>query len=234
VHIAREAGFANVNVDLMFGLPQQSLQMALADLSTALDLQPEHISWYQLTLEPGTAFFKQPPVLPDDDATWEIQQRGLEMLDAAGLSRYEVSAYARSGARCRHNLNYWTFGDYLGIGAGAHGKITDAESDRVIRTAKAKNPEAYMGMRRDGTDRDSVWDIAPDERPLEFLMNHLRLRDGFAESCFPLRTGLAVDALEPALSDCVRDGLLEHQQGVVRCSDRGWQFLVDVLGRFVH
>lgn len=232
VDIARAAGFDNLNLDLMFGLPAQDVAAALADLTTAIGLGPEHVSWYQLTLEPGTAFFKQPPVLPDDETTWQIQQQGQCALAEAGYRQYEVSAYARDGRQCRHNLNYWHFGDYLGIGAGAHGKITDGLQGRVVRTAKVRSPEVYLGLRT-GTDAPtSEHEIVADERRLEFLMNQLRVRAGFREEAFPLCTGLPLDALEPALSGCVADGLLEREHGVIRCSEHGWQFLTDVLGRF--
>jgi oxygen-independent coproporphyrinogen-3 oxidase len=234
VHTAREAGFDNLNLDLMFGLPNQGVEAALSDVSTAVALAPDHLSWYQLTLEPGTAFFKQPPVLPDDDITWQVQQHCQQALGAAGYRQYEVSAYARDGFRCRHNLNYWTFGDYLGIGAGAHGKFTDARTGRLTRTAKVKSPDAYLGVRPSAEPFESLDEISRDDLPLEFLMNQLRLRHGFSEADFPTRTGLPIGALEPALSACVRDGLLERSDGVIRCSDQGWHFLVDVLGRFVH
>jgi oxygen-independent coproporphyrinogen-3 oxidase len=234
VDVARAAGFDNLNLDLMFSLPNQDVDAALADVTTAIELAPEHISWYQLTLEPGTAFFKQPPVLPDDDTAWQIQQQCQQELADGGYHQYEISAYARDGRQCRHNLNYWTFGDYLGIGAGAHGKITDSASDRLLRTSKVRSPDAYLGLRTGSEPDASEHEIARDERPLEFLMNHLRVRAGFPESAFPQRTGLPLSALEPTLSDCLGESLLERDRGVIRCSERGWLFLTDVLGRFVH
>ena len=234
VDVARAAGFDNLNLDLMFSLPEQGVDAALADVTTAIGLAPEHISWYQLTLEPGTAFFKQPPVLPDDDTAWQIQQQCQQELSDSGYRQYEVSAYARDGRQCRHNLNYWTFGDYLGIGAGAHGKITDSAGERLLRTSKVRSPDAYLGLRTGSEPVASEHEIARDERPLEFLMNHLRVRAGFPESAFPRRTGLPLTALEPTLSDCLGEGLLERDGGMIRCSERGWLFLTDVLGRFVH
>ena len=234
VDVARAAGFDNLNLDLMFSLPDQDVDAALADVTTAIDLGPEHISWYQLTLEPGTAFFKQPPVLPDDDTAWQIQQQCQEALAFSGYRQYEVSAYARDGRQCRHNLNYWTFGDYLGIGAGAHGKITDGAGDRLLRTSKVRSPDVYLGLRVGMEPVTLEHEIGHDERPLEFLMNALRVRDGFSESDFPRRTGLPLSALEPSLSGCLGDGLLERDGGAIRCSERGWLFLTDVLGRFVH
>jgi oxygen-independent coproporphyrinogen-3 oxidase len=231
--LAREAGFTNVNLDLMFGLPGQDSEDALADVQTAIALSPSHISLYQLTLEPNTIFYKYPPALPDAESVWHTQERCQQALRAEGYLQYEVSAYARSGFQCRHNLNYWRFGDYLGIGAGAHGKITEADHDRVIRTAKPRGPEAYRESLRSSADVGRQDVIALQDRPVEFLMNHLRLRDGFPESVFPGRTGLPLDALETTLSDCLRDGLLTRSNGVIRCSDRGWNFLDNVVARFL-
>ena len=234
VSIARAAGFDNLNLDLMYALPNQSVAAALGDLATAIALTPDHLSWYQLTLEPGTAFFKQPPNLPDEHTAWEIQERGQATLHQAGYHRYEISAYAREGRQCRHNLNYWAFGDYLGIGAGAHGKITDSANGHIVRTAKVRSPDAYLGVRNSAAPAVARHEIPTDERPLEFLMNHLRVRDGFSEADFTARTGLPLSALEPGLSGCLGEGLLERDQGAIRCSVRGWDFLTDVLGRFVN
>jgi len=233
VQLAREAGFTNFNLDLMFGLPGQGIEEALSDVQTAMALSPSHISFYHLTLEPNTIFYKHPPAVPDEESVWRAQERCQQALRAGGYLQYEVSAYARSGFQCRHNLNYWRFGDYVGIGAGAHGKITDADNDRLIRTAKVRRPEAYFESLRITAETGGGEVIARKDRPLEFLMNHLRLREGFPESAFPTRTGVPLDVLETTLSDCVRDGLLTRTDGVIRCSDRGWNFLDDVLSRFL-
>lgn len=234
VRWAREAGFDNVNLDLMFGLPGQHSLQALADVECAIGLAPTHISFYHLTLEPNTSFYKQPPVLPDEDSVSLAQEACQQALIAAGYWQYEISAYARAGYRCRHNLNYWRHGDYLGIGAGAHGKITDVRSGRVIRTVKIRKPESYLSSDPQSAEFREQQDIAPEDRPLEFVMNQLRLREGFPESLFPERTGLAIEVLEPALSACVREELLTREDGCIRCTERGWNFLDEILRRFVR
>ncbi len=234
VELARAAGFDNLNLDLMFGLPGQTRVDARADLRTAIDLQPEHLSYYQLTLEPNTVFHKYPPRLPEDEAIWAIQEAGQALLAENGYQQYEVSAYARPTRRCRHNLNYWRFGDYLGIGAGAHGKITRMQTGDIQRTAKIRHPQHYLDAvgqpERQGT---RTW-VAPADLRFEFLMNTLRLREGFPESLFSDRTGLDIEALEPELIACLTKGLLEREAGTIRCSDTGFNFLDNVLQRFLH
>lgn len=230
---ARAAGFGNFNLDLMFGLPDQTVDDALTDVRTAIGLNPTHISFYQLTLEPNTVFHKYPPRLPEDDRIWTIQQSCQALLAEHGYRQYEVSAYAREDFRCRHNLNYWRFGDYLGIGAGAHGKITDAAERTVTRTWKIKHPQHYLEF-AGRPDRQGGQAVVPrDDLPFEFLMNHLRLREGFAEAVFGERTGSSLDALEPELSGCIAAELLERRGGAVRCTDAGWNFLDNVLQRFL-
>ncbi len=231
---ARQAGFERLNLDLMFGLPGQSAEQARKDVEQAIRFGPSHISFYHLTLEPNTAFAKRPPVLPDDEAVYLAQEDGQRLLAAAGFRQYEISAYARPGFECRHNLNYWRYGDYIGIGAGAHGKITDVRSDRVIRTAKIRKPESYLGLRPVAAGFRTEQEIPHKDRPLEFLMNHLRLRDGFEEPAFSHRTGLPLAALEPHLSESVRDRLLQREGGWIRCTPLGWNFLDEILGRFVR
>jgi len=234
VSIAAEAGYNNVNLDLMFGLPDQSQADALSDIRAALDLNPTHLSFYQLTLEPNTLFHKHPPPLPEDELIWSMQAACQSLIAEQGFRQYEVSAYAREGFRCRHNLNYWQFGDYLGIGAGAHGKLTDVATGRITRTWKVRRPQHYL----EGAGRpESIGGsdaVARQDLPLEFLMNHLRLREGFAGATFVERTGLPQEALEPVLSVCIEAGLLERQDDVIRCSDTGWRFLDNVLERFVN
>ena len=222
--LARSAGFDNINLDLMYGLPGQSKAQALADLDQALSLEPEHLSWYQLTLEPNTPFHHRPPPLPDHETLWAIQEAGLARLAGAGYVRYEISAFARPGRRCRHNLNYWCYGDYLGIGAGAHGKLT--QGGDIGRYRKARHPRDYLNDQR----RLDWRQVPPSERPLEFLMNALRLVDGVEEALFSARTGLASAVLEPGLSRLRAEGLLEP--GRLQATPRGLDFLDELLLRF--
>jgi len=231
--IAREAGFENFNLDLMFGLPDQTVDDALTDVKTAIGLNPTHLSFYQLTLEPNTVFHKYPPRLPEDDRIWAMQQSGQALLAEHGYGQYEVSAYAREGYRCRHNLNYWRFGDYLGIGAGAHGKITNAAGQTITRTWKIKHPQHYLEFAGLPDRQGSQATVPREDVPFEFLMNHLRLREGFAEAAFGERTGLPVAVLEPELSDCIAAEWLERRGEVIRCTDAGWNFLDNVLQRFL-
>ncbi|XOV86128.1 MAG: radical SAM family heme chaperone HemW [Pseudomonadota bacterium] len=219
---ARAAGISNINIDLMHGLPGQTPDEALADLNTATSLEPEHISWYQLTIEPNTVFYKRPPVLPADDVLWEIYEQGSRQLAGAGFERYEVSAFARAGCRSRHNLNYWTFGDYIGIGAGAHGKLSLPGG--IIRTTKTRRPEDYLAS--PGTRTQPV---ATDELPLEFLMNALRLAGGFDLAAFTLATGLPSGTLDSFLASGVKRGLLDADGSHVRPTALGMQYLNDLL-----
>ena len=234
VELARDAGFDNLNLDLMFGLPGQTAEEGLADIRTAIDLQPEHVSYYQLTLEPNTVFHKYPPRLPEDEAIWSLQQAGQAMLAEHGYRQYEVSAYASPDRRCRHNLNYWQFGDYLGIGAGAHGKITRMHTGEIIRTAKIRHPQHYLEAACQPERQGTRTVVAPTDLRFEFLMNALRLREGFPASLFRDRTGLDLESLEPELSACLAEGLLEREDGVIRCSDIGFNFLDNVLQRFLN
>ncbi|MGH8631923.1 MAG: radical SAM family heme chaperone HemW, partial [Burkholderiales bacterium] len=233
VHMAAGAGIGNVNVDLMYALPLQSVGAALEDLEAALELRPDHISWYQLTIEPNTVFYSQPPRLPDEDCAWEMQQAGQALLDGTGFERYEVSAYARPGRRCRHNLNYWEFGDYLGLGAGAHGKLTDVDSGWVRRFARHRMPEAYM--KRAGGPGAIVSEtvLGADDLILEFMLNACRLSGGFPLSLFTERTGLSAAVLTPQLDECVRSGLIEWDSGRVTPSELGQRYLNDLLQRFL-
>lgn len=221
-YAAREAGFRNINLDLMHGLPDQNTQAALADLEAAIALGPEHISWYQLTIEPNTVFYKRPPALPDDDTLWEIYESGLELLSGAGYERYEVSAFAQPGKQAKHNLNYWQFGDYIGLGAGAHGKITDANG--IIRTAKTRLPTDYLNAQR-----STAVQIDPLELSLEFLMNTLRLTAGFSVSMFTERTGLPYSALSDFLQAGEQQALLSIEGETIRPTDRGLQYLNELL-----
>ena len=230
---ARHAGFDNVNLDLMHGLPAQTPELALADLERALSLAPEHLSWYQLTLEPNTEFHSRPPVLPEEEVLWDIQDRGHDRLEAAGLVRYEISAYARPGLRSRHNLNYWRFGDYLGIGAGAHGKLSVADAKdglHIERRWKARQPEAYL--RRCQDPRGFIAGCAvveEDELPLEFAMNALRLVEGVSMADWEAHTGLPVDTLETRLLSARKKGLLVKDGQRLQASPQGLLFLNELL-----
>ncbi len=229
IDMAQQAGFDNINLDLMFGLPEQTATEALADIETALSFQTAHLSFYQLTLEPNTLFYHHPPPLPEHDTLYQIQQRCQRRLAQAGFRQYEISAYSQEGRQCRHNLNYWRFSDYLGIGAGAHGKISRKLPADIVRTQKVKNPRQYLSQK----GIRSLHLIKPDELPLEFMMNQLRLRQGFHLTEYQNRTGQPADKLEPALSHCVERGLLKLEEQRVFCSDKGWDFLDEVLAQFV-
>ncbi|HKJ08809.1 MAG TPA: radical SAM family heme chaperone HemW [Gammaproteobacteria bacterium] len=231
---AHRAGLENFNLDLMFGLPGQKLAACLADVATAMDLEPAHISFYQLTLEPNTRFHRYPPVLPEEDIVWTMQEQGRAALEAGGYTQYEISAYARPGRQCDHNLNYWRFGDYLGIGAGAHGKVTDAQRQAVTRRWKIKHPKDYV--RQAGTAQalggESV--LRPADAVLEFMMNGLRLNEGFTAGQFEAGTGLALESAAAAIEQGLTAGLLErHDTDRLRASATGRQFLNDLLALFL-
>jgi oxygen-independent coproporphyrinogen-3 oxidase len=222
------AGLDNFNLDLMYGLPGQGLEGALSDVAAAIALGPAHLSHYQLTLEPGTAFFHRPPPLPDDERTFEMQLECQRLLAAHGYAQYEVSAYARPGRQCRHNLNYWRFGDYLGIGAGAHGKITVAGT--AIRTEKARSPRAYLDAGgRTGTRHV----VPPAELPFEYMLNALRLREGFGPADFERATGLSMEAILPTITALEARGLLGPVGDRLRPTELGFRFLNDVQSEFL-
>lgn len=227
---AQNAGFDNFNVDLMHGLNDQSKEDALRDLEIAIDAGAPHISWYQLTIEPNTEFFKRPPTLPIETEMHRIQSAGFKTLSAANFSRYEVSAFAKPNHQSRHNLNYWQFGDYLAIGAGAHGKITQAQGG-IIRYQKTRKPEDYLSRAPSRTSKSE--DIDPSDLPLEFLMNALRLRQGFSSALFEARTGLAWSSIAPRIEDLISDGLLQKQQAAYSPTERGYEMLDSVLAEFL-
>ncbi len=224
----RSCGFDNFNIDLMHGLPGQSVGQAMADIETALAFAPSHLSWYQLTLEPNTEFYRRPPRLPNDDTLARIQDAGQHMLEQAGFVHYEVSAYAKPFAPSQHNLNYWQFGDYLGIGAGAHAKVT-REDGHILRYRKTRQPTAYL--QRQGDFLAESHTIEPAELPLEFLMNALRLKQGVTEALFTQRTGLPLSTLEPALTHARERQLIEP--GRLQCTRTGYRFLNQVLDLFL-
>jgi oxygen-independent coproporphyrinogen-3 oxidase len=231
VEIARRSGFTNLNLDMMYALPQQTVEQAKTDLQGLIDLGPDHISYYQLTLEPNTEFAARPPVLPDDDASWTMQEQGQQMLAANGYQQYEVSAYAQSGRQSRHNLNYWGFGDYLGIGAGAHGKRT--LNGEVRRRARQKHPRLYQEQA--GTAESAQEDrvVSAQELPFEFLLNALRLNSGFSIPIYEARTGLAWNADATGLVQARKLGLVEESDGKVRASALGQRHLNSLLTLFL-
>ena len=233
VDAARAAGFEDINLDLMYALPGQDAAAALADIDAAAALGPAHISWYQLTLEPNTVFHARPPAgLPDEDAVAEIEERGRARLAALGFERYEVSAYARDGRYCRHNLNYWTFGDYLAIGAGAHGKISAAAN--VWRYVQPAHPQAYMESVEKGGTGAELLPVPPDARLFEFMLNALRLTAGFDVALFRERTGLPSAYLENRLTRHAARGLLDRtREGRWYATALGQRFLNDIVADFL-
>ncbi|RRN58911.1 radical SAM family heme chaperone HemW [Pseudoxanthomonas sp. SGNA-20] len=234
VKLAQDAGFDNLNLDLMYALPGQDLAMAERDLERAFALQPAHISHYQLTLEPNTVFFARPPQgIPDDDLAWDMQERCQALLADAGYVHYETSAYARPGRQCAHNLNYWRYGDYLGIGAGAHGKITLGAEQAILRRWKHKHPATWMAAA--GTAQAIGGDdrIAPEQRPFEYMLNALRLHEGFALADFEVRTGLPRAHLAPALEQARGRGWLQLEGERVAPTALGRRFANDVISLFL-
>ncbi len=226
-----QAAFDTFNLDLMYALPGQTLDQLEADVTQALALMPPHLSIYHLTLEPNTYFAKFPPVLPPDDTAYAMLDRLTEMTEAAGLARYEVSAYARAGHRCWHNLNYWQFGDYLGIGAGAHSKLSFPH--RVVRQVRWREPRLYMDNARKGQPIAQEDEVSRQELPFEFMLNALRLKEGFAVRDFVERTGLPMSAIQGALAEAEAKGLIERTIDGVRPTTRGFDFLSDLQGLFL-
>ena len=245
VKLAQDAGFDNLNLDLMYALPTQTLAMAERDLARAFALQPTHISHYQLTLEPNTVFAARPPQdIPDEDAAWDIQEHCQALLADAGYAQYEISAYARPGRQCAHNLNYWRFGDYLGIGAGAHGKLSLPGSDavdgddprardRVLRRWKHKHPAAYLANAGTAAAVGGDETIPQDQLPFEFMLNALRLREGFPLSRFEARTGLPRAAIASALAEAVARGWLTRDGDTVQPTEDGLRFANDAISLFL-
>ena len=235
VKLAQDAGFDNLNLDLMYALPQQTLAMAEHDLQRAFALQPAHVSHYQLTLEPNTVFFAKPPKgIPDDDAAWDMQEHCQALLAAAGYAQYEVSAYAQPGRQCAHNLNYWRYGDYLGIGAGAHGKLSLGSEQAILRRWKTRHPTAYLAAA--GTPQAIGGDerIEPARRPFEFMLNALRLNAGVAEADFEARTGLPLASAQAALDRAQAQGWLLRQDGRLAPTETGRRYLNDLLELFLE
>ena len=229
--LAKTAGIKSFNLDLMHGLPEQNLENALDDLKTAIALEPDHISWYQLTIEPNTAFYSKPPELPQDETLWSIQEQGVELLEAAGYHQYEISAYAKDGKKCQHNLNYWRFGDYLGIGCGAHGKVTDIASGKLIRTVKIKHPKGYLTPGRAALDQ--LVEVEQDDLTFEFLMNQLRLKEAFSTTHFSQCTGLDKNELEIQLTLAKTKGLMANQDQLWQVTEKGHRYLNELLSQFL-
>lgn len=246
IKMAKEAGFDNFNIDLMHGLPDQSQLQALADIQQAIDLGPTHLSWYQLTIEPNTEFFKRPPVLPEDETLWDIQEAGQALLAKHGFDQYEVSAYAQAGKQATHNLNYWQFGDYIGIGAGAHGKVTDLvnqpesiTASPVFRTWKTRAPKDFLNAAKSNSTQNCKGFLAGKESiqnedlGLEFLMNALRLQDGFDLELFEQRTGYPLDTIADGIQQAVDKDLLVRQGKQIKTSEKGSLFLNEILAFFM-
>lgn len=226
--LAQGLGLRSFNLDLMHGLPDQSLAEALDDLRQAIELDPPHLSWYQLTIEPNTLFASRPPVLPDDDALWDIFEQGHQLLTAAGYEQYETSAYAKPGYRCEHNLNYWRFGDYLGIGCGAHGKLTQADG-RIIRTTKTRHPRGFMK----GNYLDRQHEVAETEKPFEFFMNRFRLLEAAPREEFARFTGLGEETIRAQLDVALLKGYLTETTQSWQVTEKGKLFLNSLLELFL-
>ncbi|MFU2089556.1 radical SAM family heme chaperone HemW [Avibacterium avium] len=228
VQMAKDAGFKRINLDLMHGLPNQTLTQALDDLRQAIALEPSHLSWYQLTIEPNTMFAYRPPTLPDDDALWDIFEQGHQLLSQAGYGQYETSAYAKAGDQCRHNLNYWRFGDYLAIGCGAHGKLTFPNGD-ILRFSKTKHPKGYMR----GEYLYEEKPIPLDERPFEFFMNRFRLLEPVPKIEFENLTGLSCDVIAKQIDWAKSQKYIQENHRTWQITEQGKLFLNELLTEFL-
>ncbi|MEL0646628.1 radical SAM family heme chaperone HemW [Pseudoalteromonas agarivorans] len=228
---AKQAGLNSFNLDLMHGLPGQSLEDALSDLKHIIALNPPHISWYQLTIEPNTQFASKPPTLPQDETLWDIQEQGQALLAQAGYIQYEISGYAKPGYQCQHNLNYWRFGDYLGIGCGAHGKVTDAKTGVITRTEKVKHPRGYMDLIKPYMYKS--WEVEQDDLAFEFFMNRFRLVEPCPIEDFSSLTSQPLQSQQAALTKAINAGLLIQENGHWQVSLKGHRFLNDLLELFV-
>jgi oxygen-independent coproporphyrinogen-3 oxidase len=233
VETAQRVGFENINLDLMFGLPQQTAKMAQHDIETAISLQPSHLSYYQLTIEPNTLFYSQPPTLPKDDPIIDWQLDSQSKLAKAGYKQYEVSAYAKDNQQCRHNINYWQFGDYLGIGAGAHGKISDAAKQTITRQSKQKQPQAYLAQA--GTDDMFLTNeiLKGKDIGFEFMLNALRLTEGFPTPLFYQHTGWPISHIESALKQAEQQELISWDIKRIKPTEKGQQYLNNLIALFL-
>ncbi len=230
---ARHAGFDNFNIDLMHGLPNQTAAEAIQDVKQAISLQPTHLSYYQLTLEPNTLFATNPPTLPDEDTLADIQEHGKQLITAAGFSQYEVSAYAQDGKQCHHNLNYWRFGDYLGIGAGAHSKLSFPADNSIVRHSKPRHPTDYMKTASSAERIRGMQAVTEEDARLEFMMNALRLTDGFATHDFEQRTGEHIAVIRATLDKAESEGLLTRTMQHIQTTEHGAQYLDTLLQLFM-
>lgn len=231
IDIAKQAGFTNFNLDLMYGLPNQSIEDAMSDIQQALAFEPTHFSWYQLTIEPNTLFYHQRPVLPQDDTLWEMQTIGQLLIRSLGYNQYEVSAYSLAQKECRHNLNYWEFGDYLGIGAGAHSKITNSKTGMVERFSQVKNPRDYLDVNK--RNKQTIQIISEQDLIFEFMLNALRLTDGVPVTLFAERTGLSLQQIAPILSKAKQRNLLLDNPDYIYPSVLGKKFLNNLVEMFL-
>jgi putative oxygen-independent coproporphyrinogen III oxidase len=229
--LATEAGLNSFNIDLMHGLPDQSIDDAMYDLKQAIALNPPHLSWYQLTIEPNTMFYSKPPTLPNDDDLWDIFEQGHQILAAAGYVQYEISGYSKSGLQCRHNLNYWRFGDYLGIGCGAHGKVSFANGN-ITRTVKVKHPRGYLNPAKPYLDKETQVDEV--ERPFEFFMNRFRLLEACPKQDYIERTGLSLDTIDTNIQWALEQNYLTDTGDAWQITEHGKLFLNDLLAAFVE
>ncbi|MYM68470.1 oxygen-independent coproporphyrinogen III oxidase-like protein [Pseudoduganella sp. FT55W] len=225
------ANFDNFNLDLMYALPSQTLEEARHDVETAMAFNPPHLSLYHLTMEPNTLFAKYPPSLPDDDTSADMQDMIAELTKANGYNQYEISAYAKEGRRARHNLNYWEFGDYLGIGAGAHSKLSFPH--RILRQARYKQPKAYMEQTKLGAPVQEEYEIQREDMGFEFMLNTLRLHGGFDPNLFSERTGLSINAIEKQLNAAEAKGLLYRDYKIIKPTELGQRFLNDLQELFL-
>lgn len=226
IQIAKKAGFDNFNLDIMYGLPEQTIEDALNDINDALEFNPKHFSWYQLTIEPNTVFYRYPPPLPQDDYIWEMQVAGQALLKSSGFEQYEVSAYAQQARQCIHNLNYWEFGDYLGIGAGAHSKIT--LNDTVVRFAQVRQPATYLARK----DNLNLNPLTTEDLIFEFMLNALRLTNGVPVNYFKERTGLDLQTIAPELERTQKLNLLHATSDYLCATEQGARYLNDLLLHF--
>ena len=235
IEVAKSAGFENINLDIMHGLPEQSIEAAVEDLRIAIEQSPSHISWYQFTIEPNTYFYNYPPKLPSEHIQDGIFEKGTKILSTHAFSQYEVSAFAQNSRKSFHNHNYWSFGDYLGIGSGAHGKLTLLNENKLIRTNKPKRPDHYMNHAVDSATQ--LREISTEERTIEFLMNALRLKEGFSQNLFEVRTGNEFSVISSKISKLIESGLIEtnkiHGEDFYCASHKGYRFLNTLLGEFL-
>ncbi len=232
--LAHNIGLNSFNLDLMHGLPDQSIEEALADLDQAIALNPPHLSWYQLTIEPNTLFYFKPPTLPDDDALWDIFELGHQKLTKAGYVQYEISGYSKPEYQCQHNLNYWRFGDYLGIGCGSHGKLSFSDG-RIVRTTKVKHPKgylaAYQNLAKPYLDTEQF--VADEDRPFEFFMNRFRLMEPCPKRNFTATTGLELEVIKPTIDWALEQGYLSEDETHWQITEKGKLFLNDLLEAFM-